>query len=226
MFGIFYFLLIRPQQKRAKLHMEFEDTTEAYPFDLDGKAYVSSAGQPFTPPPTRPHKHTVLVFTRNMPTGMVTPQTISDYNNATNLNTFLGQPQDCVFCNFLPGRLKYHGRIPYYEDVVIRFKLETRMFRDPNSMSATNPTGTLKRRTWQPLFLDQGTVKKVLNPIFGIGAFHTVPIYNGANPITTPQLLDGAGDELRPDTDGKKYPRYIERRDFERRDLSFLFTNM
>lgn len=211
-----------PWQKRPKLRMEFEDTTEAFPFDLNGKAYVSSAGQPFTPPPTRPWKHTVLVFTRNMPTQMVTPGIIGQYNNCTNNQTFLGQPQDCVFCNFLPGDLRYMGRIPFYE-VTIRFKLETRSFQDPNSMTPGNPTGNLKRRTWQPLFLDQGTEKKVLNPAAYL-AFRTVPITRGPNIVTQPVLLDGAGDELQPDADGVMRPRYIERVDFPRQNLQNLFN--
>lgn len=212
-----------PWQKRARLRMEFEDTTEAFPFDLNGKAYTSSAGQPFTPPPTRTHKHVVLVFTRNMPTNMVTPQTVSDFNNCTNDQTFLGQPVNCVFCNFLPGDLKYLGRIPYYE-VTIRFKLETRTYLDPNTIRP-GFAGVLKRRTWQPLLLDQGTEQKVTHPLFRL-AFNNVPIIRHGQPTTQPQLLDGFGAELRPAADGKLYPRYVEFEDFPKRNLQTLFNNM
>lgn len=219
-----------PWYERPTFTFDEGEMTIAEPFDRLGRAYVSSAGQPFSPPPSRRHRYPIYVFERNMPTFMVTAGLIQRYTDALNDRTFLGHPRGTVQCkSFAPGQLRYRGKITYYR-IRLSFAIETRLVVDPNALAAAAAFGTpvlaaTTRRTWQPWYIDQGT--EVIETRTPLKTFNTpVPIIVNGQPATHPKMLDGNGQQLRPSPDGKLYPFRLEFEDFPYENMQNLFTNM
>jgi hypothetical protein len=167
-----------PEEEPPEIEWDFETTKYAQPFDLDGKAYVNSAGDPFTPAPTIETGHAVLSMTRNETAFNL--NTASRYSYALNSDVFLGAAPET--CQLMPPKAKYmfRGTLPYYR-VSYKFRFNYQKL-----------DGTLQ--SWQPQLLDQGMMRKQTTagrPELG----KSVPIRRGPNAITSPVLLDGNGQE-------------------------------
>lgn len=212
-----------PELERPVIEWDEEESTEAPQYDLDGKAFLNSAFQPFTPAPTFPTSVPILVITRNQLT--VDPLILAAYSYAVNSQVFLGNPAGT--CLSLPprGRLMYRGNTPFYR-MTYRVKIKTTTRPDPD-----NPFEGIIRDTWQPRILDCGLYRLLKLNLFGAKLFNQpVPIFRMGHPITTPVLLDGEGGVLRPDTTDPANPVYTpvfkEFRRYQDQDLNNLFLNM
>ena len=207
----------QPWLEPAVIEWDSEESSYAPPFDNNGFPFVNTAGQPFSPAPTFPVAHPVLVVSRNQQT--FSPAVVSAYSYAVNSVDFMGNPPGT--CQVMPPRAKlmWRGRQSYYR-TTWRVKIKTNFVPDD-----INPE-QLVRDVWQPRILDAGSYQ--LQAIFGLVPIpkSLVPIYIGGQPVSQPVMLDGHGRKLEPDADGKWRPVYLRFDLYPEKDLNDLFTNM
>lgn len=207
-----------PWREPVSIEWDSEIDNEAPMYDLDGKAYVNSAGQPFTPAPIFPVSYPVLVITRNQ--RVFDHDTAARFSYAVNKDIFLNNPPGT--CQSLPPRakLEYRGSIPFYR-VVYRVRIKTQTY--PNPAGVELPP---IRDIWQPTLLDAGLYakSKIGTLGFAITLGTLVPIYRGGFPITHPALLNGSGGEAVP-VAGVVPQYFLKFRRYPPRDLNPLLTS-
>lgn len=174
----------QPWLERPVVRWDKDTIHRAYGADLDGKPFVNSAGQPFHPAPTFEVGRAVLVLTRNEE--FVSRSAISGFAYATNSAAFLMAPIDTVRCDPIIAEQQFRGATPYWR---VTYRL---VFNGPK-----NPgnNALVDLESWQPNFLDAGTMRKQTTLGIPFGG-QPIPIYSPTGPVTTPQLLDGAGQPL------------------------------
>jgi hypothetical protein len=209
-----------PELERPTIEWDSEETVEAPQFDLDGRPFVNSAGQPFTPAPTFPVGNPVLVIVRNVK--RYDSRTYNKYAFAVNDDMFLGNPPGTCQCVPPRAKLMYRGAITYHR-VTFRIRIKTNETVDADGV-------TLVRETWQPKILDAGMYQKETRwylPSFG----DLTPIYDKqGHAMTQPTLLDGNGRAqapvVGPDGIARKTPVWIYYRRFPTRSFNVLFNNI
>jgi hypothetical protein len=183
-----------PLSRDAEITWQTTQYQEAAIVDLDGKAFVNSAGDPFDPPVEYQRSRWVMSVTKNLTN---VPEWLPDYENAVNSDTFSIEGASFeAYTLRLSGmsispvkREKIAAGIEYFYRVV-SFRIEH------------------NRDKWHPLkILDQGFRYVSGNERRPILEDNTVAT---SRPITTPALLDGLGTRLvnpSPTT-----AKYIERK--------------
>jgi hypothetical protein len=183
-----------PEEEAADIEWDVETVSVPLQKDMNGRLYVNSATQPFTPAPMFPISRPVLVMTRNELTwGLAT---IRKWSMALNSQPFLGADIEEVKCEPPKAKLVHRGLLYYYR---VSYRLV---------FAAVLPDGTLE--SWQPQLLDQGTMRLQNDPTKP--QFRKpVPIMRGVNPISQPDLLDGLGQPVKPDPiTGIRNPWYLQ----------------
>lgn len=177
----------KPWLRKPALRWESENVVVAADRDLDGKPYHNSARMFFKPSPTVNRSRAVLTvkrFERRVDADLVTR-----YTNAVNLNTFLGRPPGGIQLMTLTADQDYYGPTEFYR-VTYRFRFARKL-----------PDGTYE--SLQPQFWDAGTHRLQPNALVPFASM-PVPIWRNGHPVTDPVILDGNGQELKPNpTSGK-----------------------
>lgn len=182
----------QPENEPVDMDWDSEEKDEPLPFDLDGKPFLNSAQQPFTPPPTFPTATPILVFSKNYLTWNHQDQARCSY--VTNTDTVWGAPVKTLLMLPPKPKLTHKGTLKYWK-VTFRIKFQSRY--DENG-------DTLKYNPYK--ILNRGTKER--NPVTGA----LDPIYDGhVHPVTHPVLLDETGmQQVAVDGDGLLIPTYQE----------------
>lgn len=194
------------------------ESTVARQYDLTGKPFLNSAGQPFAPAPTVEEAYPVLTIVRNEESW--TPEGFTYWAYAVNNATFMNHGVDRV--QILPptAKVEWHGRTKYYRTTWrLRFKPPT----DTALNVRDQGTGLLVATpaSWQTQLLDCGFYQKVTGLVGPAGPRDIVPIYRHGHRISNqPALLDGLGRELGAGV-APVYLQYVTRK---RRDFTTLFN--
>lgn len=212
-------------------HIEWDSEVhrEARPRDLNGNAYLNSAFVPFKPAPTVEVGRSVLIYERNEQSHDSRKQ--ARYSFAVNSDVFLGEKPGTV--QLYPPRavLSWRGGTSFWR-MTYKFRFNSPEIPKPTnsqiqagtsapvSAGASIALGVASAlatplRTWQPKYLDAGTME--LQTFWAAGPFFSrpVPIVRGSGAITEPVLLDGEGRQLKPNADGTwPEPKYREFTDY------------
>lgn len=166
-----------PELEPPDIEWDFEQATRSPSTDLDKKAFLNSASQPYTPSPAFEYANAVLVMSRNELA--FDRLTASKYAFSVNSKKFLGADPGCVQCMPPKAKLMYKGSINYWR---ITYRLRFGELLDD---------GTL--RPWDPVeILDAGLMEMKLSP-GSADKWNPVPILRHGVPISQPVCLDGAG---------------------------------
>lgn len=189
----------QPDLVPAKFRWTTETTTEAPPYDLEGRAFTNSARSPLTPAPTVEIQRPVLTMVRNEL--RVTREGISVYAGSVNAQPFLGAPARTVKITNIDAEEMEIGDIMYwrvtYKIVFNRPKWKKQLAFDfwsgkllPFDPNAEDADLGEELEEWDPQFLDAGLTQRYT---FGPFVDLPVPIIRNGQQVTTPVLLDGAG---------------------------------
>lgn len=217
-----------PWERAAVIKWDWEETTWTPPADLDGRAFLNSARQPFSPPPSFPIARLVLIVEQNELS--YDADLASRYAYAVNSDTFLHAAPGCAQCLPIRSERKNHGPVPYFRNIYrIRFNIPKRLevenenplpvleFEFPDEVDPDENNGL---QTFQPMILDQG-----FGRLQQVGPFieRAVPIFRPGSSTNAPLLLNGAGQELRP-VGGKLKPKYLGFRVFQSQIFAPILT--
>jgi len=173
--------LNRPELEPPDIEWEFDIIQKSVAKDLDGKTFLNTAGQPYTPAPTFEFACPVLSISRNE----------DDYNHkraakyalAVNKDKFLGYPPKCVQCMPPKAKLSYRGGIAYWR---VSYRLRFGIMGDNG-----------KPIPWDPFeILDAGLMELKKLPLLAKPVL--VPIRLNGSVVTQPVMLDGKGKALPP----------------------------
>lgn len=205
-----------PEMEPPEERWESIEVQRAWPVDLDGKAFVNTAGVPLNPAPTVEVGMPVYVLTRNEL--FYNYETAAKYSFAVN--------SDKIFGGAAPGTVRlrppvavkqYKGdyefwRVTYRFEIFVPFKAD---FGDGEKVI---------QKDWQPVYLNMGMSELKIRPKEGGGlSWQPVPIVgpNGTT-VSEPVFLNAAGQRKDPvEVDGLQVvqPEFIYRRVY--RSLSF-----
>jgi hypothetical protein len=140
-------------------------------YDINDKAIVNSAGEPFGEPVTIDDSRPVLTIVRNEPTYDLA--IVDEYRDTLNADTFMGASPGLVKVSFMPGELQYNkdaGGSGFYYKITYTFNFN--------------------RDGWKKKILDRGfseldasdKLKTILGP--------------DGQPLAEASLLDGTGHPL------------------------------
>lgn len=203
-----------PWNRQPVFKWDWEETTYSPPADLDGRAFVNSARQPFSPPPTFPVARMILVVEQNEQ--FFDREIASLYAYAVNSDVFLGADPGTVQCMPIRCERKNLGPVPYFRNTYrLKFGLPKRAAPTtvpvPFVGDVTVPSTVTGLQSFQPEILDQGysQIQRV-----GPHIDEPVPIWRPGGHMTQASLLDGAGRMVKPGPDGKIVPHFIRFRQF------------
>ena len=166
-----------PEHDPPDIEWDFETSTRAPSKDLNEKAFLNSAGQPYTPSPSFEYAHAVLCMSRNELS--FNRETASKYAFSVNSKKFLGADIGCVQCMPPKAKLVYKGSINYWR---VSYRLRFGELLD-----------TGKMQPWDPVqILDSGLMEMTLIP-GSSDKWHPSPILRHGVPISQPVCLDGKG---------------------------------
>lgn len=167
-----YEALEDPLSVRRTLQYDYQPYEKIFEKDVENKAVLNSAKDPFDPPPLIDDSRPVLVITRNE--GTYDEAIVRAYKDRINVATFRGNPPRTVKCNAIKGREIWSPRVPYNDGIYYEVTYEF----------AIRPEG------WDMRLLDCGyraidpaTDKKTL-----------ISIDDGTT-VTVPVPLDGMGQK-------------------------------
>lgn len=224
-----------PEMEPPELEWDFEVVNKARQFDLDGKAFLNSAGVPFDPQPTFEVGFPVLTLTRNELSFDV--RKASKYAHSVNSEAFLGFPPGSVLClpprsrRMYKGPTAYHKttyRLKFWADILDDFRDVA--FRDKKKDPFQHPVQRARKwadimsvyggafgNGWQPRILDAGTYQRIpAKNSAGEDTFKLVECTVNGKSVTSPVCLDGQGRQqppfrIRPkEPPGKDNPEVID----------------
>lgn len=209
-----------PHLEPPDVEWDWEIIREAPARDLDGRAFLNSANQPFTPAPTFEKAIAVLVYSRNELT--YNRQTATRYAFAVNSDPFLDAPPGTAQCLPPRGKLEHRGEMQFWR-VTYRIRFGAPRFpQGPGTITVgageSIASAVLDRparaglenelETWQPEILDAGLCQLQTNAARS-NFNQPVPIRRHGTPITQPVCLDGHGRVLEP-VDGRITPVFLK----------------
>jgi hypothetical protein len=209
-----------PWEERPTIKWQNE-TIQVAPYrDLDGKWFLNSAMQPYTPAPSFDVACPVLVISRNE--RWFNRAYAEKYAYSLNQDVFEGADPFLAQCLPITAEQQYRGGQRFFRvEIRIRFAPSTAQ------LPLEDPSDPDQRvYTWQPRILDAGLYR--LNNTYTLLGFTfpipnpnmPVPIFRHGMPITQPDLLDGHGQPVLPLTleeavadgddtlEGKRLPVY------------------
>jgi hypothetical protein len=203
-----------PWYEAPYLRVETEDTQDTPEVDRNGRAYLNTVGQPFTPPPSFPGGMAGLIIRRNerhFTLDSVLNQ-VETFNYAVNSIPWLGRGAGKILCKVESAEEVYRGDLRYWVFVYrLRFK---KLEKLPDGKDVS---------TWQPRILNAGMYR--WKKVFGVPLKDApiVPIMRGALPISYPVPLDLDGQPCVPNpTTGRVTPTYLNFVHYRELDLSSL----
>lgn len=176
-----------PEQEPPDIEWDSETITRAPPKDLDDKAFLNAAGQPFTPAPTFEYAYGVLSISRNELA--YNCKTAAGYSFAVNKDKFLGFPPKTVQCMPPKAKLVFRGNIRHWR---VSYRLRFGVMGDDGKPIPWDPQEILNQGLME--LKDMPGVKDVLGrPIPKL-----VPITVAGKPISQPVALNPLGFRLDP----------------------------
>lgn len=209
-----------PENKPWHFEWDPEDVQRAPATDLNGWPYLNSANQPFIPPHQRIQARATLVIHRNM--RQFGWKTITKFAYTTNIDPFLGAPRGTVLCMPPRGIMAYLGDKRYWRTRwVLKFGAMKPFVNPADPLGEADiPEDYNELENWEHVqILDQGLCRIQNNPANPFTFGMPVPIYRQGHQISVPDLLDGEGQPVVPDGEGKRNPVYLEFR--EARSIQF-----
>ena len=194
-----------PDMEPPEVEFEFEEVNVPAKRDLQGKAFVNSAWESFTPTPTIPYQRPIYTMTRNELffnielAGLVA--------GTTNDAEFNGYPKDSVLCMAPKAKVMYKGGFRYVR-TTYRFKF-----------GYVKENGEYE--SFQHVELDQGYRERIPvvyedtgNPVFedefpDQQAQEYVPIMNGSAKASKPTMLNGKGRKQK-EYEGYAFEKFVE----------------
>jgi hypothetical protein len=173
--------------------------------DLDGRPYINSAGQPFTPAFTAPAPRQVLILTRNeinFDRGIA-----SSYGFAVNSDVFMNALPGSAQCYPIKAEQVTRGILKYWR---VTYRIRFGAILGPNELNPilaslapiiglagiqTLIAAGYNLESFQPYILDAGLMELKRNGPFAGSVPGLVPILlpGTGQPVSQPVLLDGAG---------------------------------
>lgn len=186
----------KPKDEEPEVDWDSEIETYAPQSDLDGKAIVNSAGDPFQPAPTTRVGHPCLTITRIEDSWSQDDQ--KKWAFRVNKDPFLGE-QPGMWLMYPPKARKiYKGILKLYR---VTYKVVL--------LNAVE----VGRVSWQMYLLDCGmrqlttvNVGTVLVPLIVV---LPVPICENGHPVAHPVLLNGAGGRANRNAQGIPRPNWL-----------------
>lgn len=171
-----------PTKNPCRLEWDVETVTAPMEKDLDGRPFLNSAGQPFTPTPMFEQGRPVATLTNVMWAGAVTAALIESWCYVCNEDTFLGEEKGRWLA--LPPKCD-----PFHVGNVMYFRMTRKL-----KLAPTRQDGTKEK--WDKVqILNKGVCRR--NNVEGTDNYNKpVPIYGPGGPITQPVLLDTEGQPL------------------------------
>lgn len=225
-----------PEYEWPEIDWNFDEQLKPALLDLDGKSYMNSANQPFTPPLQFPRAYKVLSITRNELA--FNSDVAATFAYAVNDRAFLGYPAGFVQCMPPKANQRYKGTTRYWR-VTYQLKFHPRNIWLPRVVGYVGGVPVIQKNdyelNWQPVVVDQGYMRledrRDANnkkfPNFG-KPVHIVGADN--RPINQQVLLDGGGQPVTdkfqpPDAQaGLLVPYYIKFRQFPARNFTALIN--
>lgn len=198
-----------PWLEPAAYRWESEIDHKSPPKDLDGKAFVNAALQPFSPAPQFDTGYSILIIEKNLE--VFDSALIQKYQFAVNEAPFPipagggpSFPIGAAQC-FPPTAIKmYRGFTPYY-----RATFRVRCRNDG--------------LTWQPSILNAGCYQLLGTPF--LNASTLIPCFSGTFPVSQPVPLDVNGRQMTVQQLKDDGPNYISFRTYPSADLNDLITD-
>lgn len=225
-----------PEYEWPDIEWNFDEQLKPALTDLDGKPYMNTANQPFTPPVQFPRAYKVLNISRNE-LGF-NSDVAAEYAYAVNDRPFLKYPAGFVQCMPPKAVQRYKGTIRYWR-VTYQLKFHPRGIWLPKVTGYIDDVPTIDKQNyelnWQVVIQNQGYMRlenrrdanDVKFPNFG----KPVHIMGADNrPITQQVLLDGDGQPVTarfqpPDAQaGLLVPYYLKFRQFPSKNFTALIN--
>lgn len=171
-----------PENDPPDIEWDFEQYQWAPEYDLDRKAFVNSAQQPYAPAKTFEFADQVLMISRNELN--FNRKVASQFSMSVNNAPFLDAEPGTVLCMPIKGRVMWRGSIMFWR-VSYRLRFGTQSL-----------DGSL--RAWDPIeLLDAGLME--IKPVAGQkDKFELVNIKNNGVAVSQPVCLDGQGRQAKP----------------------------
>ncbi len=212
-----------PELVVPEIEWDYEIINKAPAADLDNKAFVNAARQPFKPAPSYEYAHPILVIKRNQLT--FDRATASKFAFAVNGDVFMGADPGSAQCFPVRAKKKFMGTYGYYACVYrIRFAEPL-----PSVFAALIPAAAAKDMdSFEYDFrLNEGFCTLQSNPLNPFDFGKPVPILGpGGTPIPQPDLLDLAGQRVAPDALGVRKPEFIKFRIRRRQTFAPLLAGL
>lgn len=145
-----------PLNRPPDVFWDSETIQEVQEYDMDGRRYETSAGEPFDTPCIVERDLLALNLTKNVATW--NPVLIATYTGATNESNFLGYEPGEVLIRKLHARFREeHGY--FFWEVFGRFIFNPKLPCNSQAIiegTSTSPSEPLYRGTWEKLILDAG----------------------------------------------------------------------
>jgi hypothetical protein len=166
-----------PRNRPPKFSVTWEQTTEIIRKDINGRAVVNSAGDPFDPPPTIERSYPIITIQKNVSLD----NEILSIDSQSNWQEIVNSDQ------------------PWQTDVkTLRFVRFDHSSEEENGIAYASVTLSIKVKWygWLLQLVDAGFREK-LPPTAGFPLGRMVPIRDSrGDGITSPALLDGSGRQL------------------------------
>lgn len=175
-----------PEQEPPDINYENETREVAHEKDLDNKRYLTTAGVPFSPPPTTPVGNLVITYGRNEL--FFNKDQAEHYLYTVNDKLWNGYPAGTVWITQYTGKAVYKGPL-IYARVNFRFRILDRLSR-------------AQGKTWQKelqnsgfMELVNGVVQNIVRP--GTGRVnHAWPLDQNGRMIDPKKLKDGTAQPI------------------------------
>ncbi len=175
--------LENPLREKPQIHWTFVTTDEPVDKDINGKAILNSALEPFDPPITKPVHDLALQYTRNE--RRYNQMTALKYKGKINSNTFLDAPPGTVMCTVFDADKIYDEKYGDYYRVTYEFQFRLEEVGG-------------KKWGWRRRILDAG-FRELVEIADTTGEPHWENIKDeDGNPVSQPVPLDGDGMKLHP----------------------------
>ncbi len=187
-----------PELEPPEIEWSFQENNRAFTADLDGNAFVNSAGLPLTPAPSIEVAYPVLTITRNELT--FDRRRATKFAYAVNKDVFLTTTPGGAQCLPPSARIAFKGSSSYWR---VTYKIRFCVALPDGTLSSwqyeVNDNG-LQELVFVPGVEDRGgpTEDVLVKLARGVMSHRHIKPAGGGGNISQAVLLDGYGKQLKP----------------------------